>query len=43
MRLVKTNAELAAMARTSNTVKSSQPGLRPLRRVRAPRDRTVMG
>ena len=42
-RLVNTNAELAPMARTSSTVNSSQPGLRPPRRLRAPRDRTVMG
>src|SRR3954463_13868651 len=42
-RLVNTSAELAKIARTSNTVNSSQPGLRPLRRGRAPRVRTVMG
>ncbi|GAB4649847.1 hypothetical protein MAHJHV64_41750 [Mycobacterium avium subsp. hominissuis] len=40
--MVKTNAELAPIARTSNAVKSTQPGLRPPRRTRAPRDRTVM-
>ncbi|ETZ96907.1 hypothetical protein I547_7527 [Mycobacterium kansasii 824] len=39
---MKTSAELAAIARTSNVVKSTQPGLRPPRRTRAPRDRTVM-
>src|SRR6476469_3664647 len=42
-RLVNTSAELAMIASTSNTVNSSQPGLRPLRRGRAPRVRTVMG
>src|SRR5829696_6479388 len=42
-RLVKTRAELAPMASTSNTVSSNQPGLRPLRRERVPRDRSVMG
>src|SRR6267154_1554325 len=42
-RLVKTRAELAPMASTSNTVSSNQPGLRPPRRERAPRVRTVMG
>ena len=42
-RLVNTRAELAAIASTSNTVKSSQPGLRLLRRDRPPRVRTVMG
>ncbi len=41
--LVNTRAELATMARTSNVVKSSQPGLRPPRLFLAPRDRTVMG
>jgi len=41
--LVNTSAELATMARTSNVVKSSQPGLRPPRLFLAPRDRTVMG
>ena len=42
-RLVNTSAELAAMASTSNTVSSTQPGLRPPRRTRAPRDGSVMG
>src|SRR6478736_8750450 len=42
-RLVNTRAELAMIASTSNTVNSSQPGLRPLRRGRAPRVNTVMG
>src|SRR5689334_873300 len=42
-RLVNTSAELARIASTSNTVRSSQPGLRPLRRGRAPRVRPVMG
>src|SRR6478672_1171513 len=42
-RLVNTSAELAMIASTSNTVNSSQPGLRPLRRGRAPRVNTVMG
>src|SRR5215207_4491011 len=42
-RLVKTKAELAPMASTSNTVSSTQPGLRPARRARVPRDRSVMG
>ena len=41
-RLVNTSAELAMIASTSNTVNSSQPGLRPLRRGRAPRVKTVM-
>src|SRR3954463_13379776 len=42
-RLVKTRAELAPMASTSNTVSSTQPGLRPARRARVPRDRAVRG
>src|SRR5215212_7675789 len=42
-RLVKTRAELAPMASTSNTVSSNPPGLRPPRRERLPRDRSVMG
>src|SRR5882757_471408 len=42
-RLVNTRAELAPMASTSNTVNSNQPGLRPPRRARVPRDRSVMG
>src|ERR1700752_1942792 len=42
-RLVKTRAELAPMASTSNTVSSNQPGLRTARRERVPRDRSAMG
>ena len=42
-RLVNTSAELATMASTSNAVKNSHPGLRLLRRTRAPRVSSVMG
>src|ERR1700754_635168 len=36
--LVNTRAELAPIASTSNTVSSTQPGLRPPRRARVPRE-----